>query len=150
MKNKNLISRRSTLKSLAALTAAATLGSTDSVNAKPVNIPDEDLFSTDIRAQIYQKVQQTPFIDTHEHLPDEHDRLKGSVKCDDWTALLCHYLDSDILSAGMPKQDYDKFFSPKIDPLKKWPLLEPYWPAIKNTGYAQAVRITIKKLYGVD
>jgi predicted TIM-barrel fold metal-dependent hydrolase len=55
-----------------------------------------------------------------------------------------------MLTAGMPKEKQEAFFSPKVDPLDKWRLLEPYWPAIKNTGYAQAVRITIKELYGVD
>ena len=35
-------------------------------------------------------------------------------------------------------------------PLEKWKLLEPYWPAVKNTGYGQAARISMRQLYGVD
>jgi len=107
-----------------------------------------------IRKKIFEKVLSTPFIDTHEHLIEEKERLTGSahpkVQCDDWAFLFYHYTRSDLLSAGMPQKDLDKFFSPKIDPLKKWPLIEPYWPLVKNTGYAQAVRLTIKGLYGID
>ena len=44
----------------------------------------------------------------------------------------------------------DRFLSAKVDPLAKWQLIAPYWPAVKNTGYAQAVRIAIEELYGVD
>jgi predicted TIM-barrel fold metal-dependent hydrolase len=55
-----------------------------------------------------------------------------------------------MLTAGMPPDLYDKFFSPDIDPHDKWALIEPYWPAIKNTGYGQAVRIAIEELYNVN
>ena len=50
----------------------------------------------------------------------------------------------------MPKADMDRFLSAKVDPLAKWKLIAPYWPAVKNTGYAQAVRISIQELYGVE
>ncbi|MHC4122754.1 MAG: amidohydrolase family protein, partial [Planctomycetota bacterium] len=107
----------------------------------------------DIRSQIFQKVFDTPFIDTHEHLLEEKERLTGKhprIKSDDWTMVLCHYINCDMITSGMPQEIHDKFYSPKVDPVAKWDLLEPYWPAIKNTGYGQMVRITIKELYGVD
>jgi predicted TIM-barrel fold metal-dependent hydrolase len=50
----------------------------------------------------------------------------------------------------MPRKIKDKFYSPKVDPVDKWKLLEPYWPAIKNTGYGQAMTTTLKQLYDVD
>jgi hypothetical protein len=50
------------------------------------------------RRRVFEKVQQTPFIDTHEHLIEEKERLKGTahtrVKSDDWSLLLSHYLNS--------------------------------------------------------
>ncbi|MCX5644086.1 MAG: amidohydrolase family protein, partial [Phycisphaerae bacterium] len=64
--------------------------------------------------------------------------------------LLSHYLNSDLLVAGMPKTAYDTFFSRDTDPVDKWRFLEPYWAAVKNTGYGQAVRIAMQQLYGVD
>jgi predicted TIM-barrel fold metal-dependent hydrolase len=98
-------------------------------------------------------VFETPFIDTHEHLLEEKERLAAShprVQADDWSLLLSHYLNSDLLVAGMPKEAYDAFFSAKTDPADKWRYLEPYWPAVKNTGYGQAVRIAIQQLYNIE
>ena len=96
---------------------------------------------------------ETPLIDTHEHLLKEKERLAAShprVQADDWSLLLSHYLNSDLLVAGMPKEAYDAFFSAKTDPADKWRRLEPYWPAVKNTGYGQAVRIAIQQIYDVE
>ena len=55
-----------------------------------------------------------------------------------------------MLTCGMPRPDHEAFFSPETDPIRKWELLEPYWPRIRNTGYAQAVEIAARKLYGVE
>ena len=154
-KNKNLISRRTTLKSIGAAGAFALLSSETAYGTEESPIAnDSALRSNDIRSRIFQKVLQTPFIDTHEHLIDEEERLGGTshpfVKCDDWAEVFSNYLAADMLAAGMPEEVKENFLSPKIDPLKKWPLLEPYWPAIKNTGYGQAVRIAVKELYDID
>lgn len=106
------------------------------------------------RKAIAETVFNTGIIDTHEHLPDEKDRLGDRVligdKSNDWTFLFSHYLDSDMLSAGMSANDYKLFFSPGTDAVEKWRILEPIWQKVKHTGYAQAVRITIKELYGID
>ncbi len=102
---------------------------------------------------IVEKVFKTTLIDTHEHLIEEKERLEGShprVQADDWSLLLSHYLNSDLLVAGMPREAYDAFFSRKTPVADKWRLLEPYWPAVKNTGYGQAVRIAMQQLYNVD
>ncbi len=154
MKKKNLFSRRTTLKGIGAIGASAIFGAKTAfgVGGKTQKA-DLSHCSGDIRKTIFDKVSQTPFIDTHEHLLDESVRLAnahGSILCDDWTILLCQYTNNNMLTAGMPKETYDKFFSSKVDPLDKWALLEPYWPAIKNTGYGQVVRITLKELYDVD
>jgi predicted TIM-barrel fold metal-dependent hydrolase len=108
----------------------------------------------DARKTLYERVFKTPLVDTHEHLIEEQERLQGAphrrVPCDDWALLFSHYLNSDLLVAGMPKAEMDQFLSPKVDPGDKWKLLAPYWPAVKNTGYAQAVRLSIQELYGVE
>ncbi len=107
---------------------------------------------TDVRKQIFAKVWDTPLIDTHEHLCDEQDRLPpagAAMGPDDWTVLLSGYLGSDLLTAGMPSDAHGKFFAKGPSPAEKWQLLEPYWPAVKNTGYAQAARISLRELYGV-
>lgn len=103
---------------------------------------------------IAERVNRTPLVDTHEHLIEEPDRLRGAgqpgIPCDDWALLFSHYLDSDLLTSGMPRSELDRFLSPEVDPVAKWTLLAPYWRLVKHTGYAQAVRLAIRELYGVD
>jgi predicted TIM-barrel fold metal-dependent hydrolase len=153
MAGKGSISRRHTLAGMGALGASAFVGSGRSV---PVRASEATPYgvTTNVRANpaIVEKVFKTTLIDTHEHLIEEKERLEAShprVRADDWSLLLSHYLDSDLLVAGMPKEAYDRFFSRDTDPADKWRLLEPYWPAVKNTGYGQAVRIAMQQLYSV-
>lgn len=148
MKHKPIkISRRSSIKQIGVAGSAALLGAVANPATKITYA--EDVNSAE---QIYQKITDTPFIDTHEHLMEEDDRVKGQLgdRANDWSFLFSHYIDSDMLSAGMPKDQHEAFFSTKIDPMKKWDLLEPYWPAIRNTGYGQAVEMAACRLYGVD
>jgi predicted TIM-barrel fold metal-dependent hydrolase len=151
MKKKSLISRRTTLKTMGSMGALVFLGSKTAAGKDKIAA---NYCSSDIRKEIFQKVLETPLIDTHEHLMEEKERLVGTssswVKSDDWTMILSHYLKSDILTAGMPQKQLDKLFSPKVDPIDKWSLLKPYWPAVKNTGYGQAVAIAMNRLYNVD
>ncbi len=155
MSDKGQISRRGTLKGMGALGASTLLG-TQAVHGEREEALKRpiDGQGRDIQRIITEKVSQTPFIDTHEHLIEERERLAGTshprVKADDWSLLLSHYLNSDMVVAGMPGKAYDSFFSSATDPKDKWKLLEPYWPAVKNTGYGQAVRIAFSRLYGVD
>jgi len=38
------------------------------------------------------------------------------VPCDDWSTLFSHYLDSDLVTAGMSEDDLKRFLSPDVDP----------------------------------
>ena len=105
----------------------------------------------DIRAL----VDDTVFIDTHEHLIEESQRLAGEVDprvlpCDDFAYLLLHYTASDLIAAGMPGAARQRFFGRSADPDEKWELVEPYWERVKYAGYGSAVRRSVRKLYGVD
>ncbi len=103
---------------------------------------------------ILEKIYNTPLIDTHEHLYDEITRTTGGNhidgRCNDWTLIMNHYLDSDMISAGMSKADYTRFFEYGPSPLEKWKILEPWWIYIRNTGYGKAVEITFRELYGIQ
>jgi len=148
VKSKKSIPRRSTLKGIGAFGALTVMGSkTLYGKEKTVTYPGLSYRSNDIRKEIFKKVFETPFIDTHEHLIEEKGRFTGSahprVNSDDWTMVLSHYINSDMISAGMSNESFEKFFSPEIDPIDKWALLEPYWPAIKNTGYGPVVCIVM-------
>jgi predicted TIM-barrel fold metal-dependent hydrolase len=145
------ISRRDTLQSIGAFGAAAMLGSVDGTPARASEEASSAIAANGrMNRAIAERVFATPLIDTHEHLPEEKERLTGQGDGDDWSLLLSHYLDSDLVVAGMPGEVFDRFFSAQTDPADKWRLLEPYWPAVKNTGYGQAVRIAIRRLYDVD
>jgi predicted TIM-barrel fold metal-dependent hydrolase len=154
MAKTNRVSRRHTLQGIGIAGAAALLGTVGSVPVRASKeTPDGVTTNAWANPEIVKKVFATPLIDTHEHLIEEKERLTAShprVQADDWSLLLNHYLNSDLLVAGMPQEAYDAFFSAKTEPADKWRHLEPYWPAVKNTGYGQAVRIAIQRIYDVD
>ena len=50
----------------------------------------------------------------------------------------------------MSRDDHRRLYSIKVSPGEKWKLLAPFWPTVKNIGYGQAARISIRELYGVD
>jgi len=102
--------------------------------------------------RILEKIQETQFIDTHEHFIDETERLnclKPFIQCDDWTTIFGHYSKFDFVSAGMPKRDVDSYTSSEIHPIEKWKIIEPYWHKVKYTGYGQVIQNTIKELYNI-
>lgn len=104
---------------------------------------------------LQDQIEATPFIDTHEHLVEESVRLRGEpgsrlFPCDDWALLFSHYLDSDLVSAGMPEADRARFLAPEVSSDEKYRLVAPYWERTRHTGYAQAVRLTLRGLYGED
>ena len=107
--------------------------------------------------QICDWVEQTPLIDTHEHLLEESerttlagDRFYALFPCDDWAYLFMHYLSDDLSSAGMPGDDLRRFLAPDTSTEDKYRLIAPYWERTKHTGYAQAVRHTLRGLYGEE
>jgi predicted TIM-barrel fold metal-dependent hydrolase len=135
------------------LGAAALLGSGSRGGAASELAVEPPPQASDLRSEVFAKVWNTPLIDTHEHLCDERDRLlaeRRGHRPDDWTVVLSGYLGSDLLTAGMPKDAQGRFYSDDLSPLAKWKLIEPYWPAVKNTGYGRAARISLRQLYGVD
>lgn len=140
------------MKGIGAAGAISLLGAND-LNAKE-KIHKQAESQGNARKAIYEKVWQTPLIDTHEHLIEEKERFQGTshprIQSDDWSLLFSHYLNSDLISSGMSAAKMNRFFSPKINPVDKWKILEPYWPAVKHTGYGQAVHRTIQELYEVE
>ena len=100
-----------------------------------------------------KKILKTPFIDTHEHLIDESERLsciEPMIPCDDWTLLLNLYFKFDLISSGMSKDLIGSLFSKQINPIDKWGIVKDYWPYLKNTASGLVFRNTIKVLYDID
>lgn len=103
---------------------------------------------------IERRVNETPFIDTHEHIIEESVRLgepDGALfTCNDWAYLFWGYAASDLVSAGMPQPDVERFLGPEADCDEKWRLFAPFWPRIRHTGYGLAARLSIQELYQED
>ncbi|MGL3104555.1 amidohydrolase family protein [Bradyrhizobium sp. BR 1432] len=105
--------------------------------------------------EIMEWVQQTPFVDTHEHLVEESMRTSGVLHsdflpCNDWAYLFRDYVTDDLVLAGMPVFELQKFFMPDLSGEAKYRLVAPYWARVRHTGYAQALRHTLRGLYGED
>ena len=150
---KTSVSRRKIITGIGAAAGLTMLSSGTNMSNQRANINFSSTDRKDSRNKIYEKVAKTVLIDTHEHLPDESKRLssKPPLKIvNDWSTLFSHYLNSDLRSAGMSEKDLKRFLGEDADPFEKWRLLEPWWPAVKHTGYGQATAITIKELYGID
>jgi hypothetical protein len=108
-----------------------------------------------ILPSLQDAIQSTAFVDTHEHLLEERTRLAGPgahnlQPCDDAALLFYHYAADDLWSAGMPVADRARFFSPAVEPVDKWKIVEPYWRRARHTGYLQAVAECVWTLFGVD
>ena len=98
--------------------------------------------------EIKGHVDRIRLVDTHEHLIPERERLKADV--DVLATFFSHYASSDLRSAGMTEGDLRKIRNPKVPLEERWDVFEPWWEMIRNTGYARAVEIAARDLYGVD
>ena len=98
--------------------------------------------------EIRKHVDSVRIVDTHEHLPQEPERLKQEV--DVLATFFSHYASSDLRSAGMPEEELIKIRDPKVSLDERWRIFEPWWERIRNTGYARAVEIAARDLYGVE
>jgi len=109
------------------------------------------------------QVEATSFIDTHEHLPDESTRLAFKPidgrrdwdqiienKIDDWSFLFTHYVCDDMASAGIHADWMARFWSESAPAEVKFDWIAPYWRHVRHTGFGQAIRHTLKLLYGED
>ncbi len=90
-------------------------------------------------------------IDTHEHLQLEEAMLER-VKTDtlDFTHLFQHYIIDDLISAGYSPIVQQLVNNKRLPVRDRWEILEPFWKATSNTGYAKAEIITARELFGVS
>jgi len=145
--NNSNTTRRQVLKSLGVLGAVAATGASQSLAVSQENIPlaSNPATRTDFSEVLKRRIDSTPMVDAHQHLPDEEERLANFPRS--WIYLFSNYLIDDFISAGAKRAS---IFSGKYDPVETWRSIEPYWHAVKNTGYGRAAQITLRELYGVD
>ena len=111
MSEQRRLSRRSALKSVARCECRGTYGRKCRDRCRPPGGRTTAAIDRRATADLLPRSGAPAFIDTHEHLCDEQDRLPGgaSTGADDWTVLLSGYLGSDLRSAGMPGDVHGKF-----------------------------------------
>ncbi|MCD6404836.1 MAG: amidohydrolase family protein [Planctomycetes bacterium] len=98
--------------------------------------------------EILEHIEGLTIIDTHEHLSNESEW--AGQQCDVLVEWLKHYFSSDLVSAGLPKKVLDETVRDSRKPLmERWAIVEPYWQAARNTGYARALDITAREIYGL-
>jgi uncharacterized protein len=111
-------------------------------------------------SEIRDAIWATPWLDTHEHLVEERDRLGDGDFCFNdatsdtvacvpagWTALIAQYAVDDLISAGMPERLFGA--AAQMAPTAAWDALAPYLEAVRATGYLQAVDLTTEALFGL-
>ena len=158
MKKSNYPSRRDAIKKMGIVGAAAVLPAVSAVMISEGAASENTETSPDIptslknrvafREELKRRIDTTPLVDSHEHLCDELERFNGPKS---WVNLLRHYFSDDFVSAGL---DWNSVWGDQAQaeetPVELWRRIEPYWFAVKNTGYGQAVRIAIRELFGIN
>ena len=72
-----------------------------------------------VQQSLIEEMSEMDIIDTHEHLPNESERVRQPV---DFATLFSHYCKADLVSAGMTEADYARFTSAGLSPTEKWEL----------------------------
>ncbi len=91
-----------------------------------------------------EEIDRIPVIDTHEHLPNEADRLKQPV---DFFKLFSHYCSGDLVAAGCKTSVLSNAETPLEE---KWEQFAPYYDRIADGSYAHCAHLAMKKFYDMD
>lgn len=106
--------------------------------------------------EIERLIQQTPFVDTHEHLWEERTRIEAANADEersfpsDIACLFFHYADADLVSAGLAPEDRAKALNSETPVDEKWRILGPAYARTRHTGYLRNVRESVQLLFGED
>lgn len=96
---------------------------------------------------LIEAMEGMEIIDAHEHLPPEYVRTDAEV---DALTLFSHYTRTDLVTAGMKPEDYDKVINSE-DPLdERWELFRPHLENIRYGSYARPAFMAAKEFYGFD
>ncbi len=98
--------------------------------------------------EILKYLNEIKIIDTHEHLP-ENENLREKNN-DVFSEIFASYTGSDLISAGMTREDFNKLMSHNYDIEYKWKIYEPFHKYIENSGFYRVIKIVAKDIYGID
>ena len=92
--------------------------------------------------QLREYVFGLEIIYTHEHLPAREEWR--DERCDVLGEYLVHYMNCDLVSAGLPREQLTEVTDPDRPLRERWRTIEPFWTAARNTGYARALDIAVR------
>ncbi len=100
-----------------------------------------------LRAELRDEVLGLWALDAHEHLhlPEQH-----AEHANDCFYLTSHYLNADLVSAGMPQEEMAALQDTAIPLERRWASFAPSWEFARTTGYGQAVQRCVRELFGLD
>ena len=102
--------------------------------------------SRSLEQRLLAAFENLEIADTHEHFLDEPDRLAQHA---DFFALMAQsYTQADLASAGIPPESSRLIRDEHASDIDRWRAFEPYWKYCRFTGYAQALRLAVRDLYG--
>ena len=102
---------------------------------------------THTQEKLMEVMWQMDIVDAHEHLPPEHVRTSGPV---DALTLFAHYTRTDLVTAGMQPEGYDRMLNPEIPLDERWQLIRPHLENIRYGSYARPAFLAAKEFYGFD
>jgi len=97
-------------------------------------------------SELLSYVETIPVIDSHEHLPNESERLSQQV---DFFTLFSHYCIDDLAAAGMPQETIDMLLAPG-DTEEKWNAFNPYYELITESSYVRCAHLAMRHFYDLD
>lgn len=100
-----------------------------------------------IEETLIKAFESFEIVDAHEHLPPEKVRLEEHV---DALTLFSHYTRTDLITAGMPAENYDKLQDPRIPLEDRWKMFAPFLDSIRYGSYARPAFIAAKEFYGFE
>jgi len=97
--------------------------------------------------RIKTAVDKIWLIDTHEHFIPESESLESEP---DFFSLVIGYLQADMISSGMSNDELTIMLDNKKPGEERWKVFSTWWENAKNTGYGEALQVTVKGLFDVD
>lgn len=93
-------------------------------------------------------IQQTPLVDTHEHLWYEHSYLQAQP--DILRQLFENYISADLRVAGASQDVLDRLLDQTKQIAVRFAPLQDVWEVVQYTGYGEAVGIIAREVFGID
>src|SRR3954468_18119960 len=100
-------------------------------------------------SDLAQFIQQTPMVDSHEHMRKENEYLEQGP--DLLQSLFQNYVPADLIVAGADPKAVEALMDANNPDLKaRFSGVQKAWELVRHTGYGEAVRLIAKLCYDID